>query len=63
MASKLTVQEVARSYARNVRALQAGQVTVEQHRAENRTLRERLSEVEWERAKASAIGAMQRRDG
>jgi hypothetical protein len=63
MAGALAVREAARSYAQNVRALQAGQITAEQHRAENRVLRKGLSEVEWERAKASAIGAMQRRDG
>ena len=61
--TQITIQDAARAYARSVRMFQAGQLTADQHRQSNRALKAMLSEDQWERVKATAIGAMQGRDG
>ena len=54
------IRVAARGYLENVRALQAHRITADEHRATNRTLRADLTDLEWERAKATAFGAMDR---
>ena len=50
----------ARGYLDNVRALQANSITADEHRANNRALRTGLTDLEWERAKATAFSALNR---
>lgn len=59
----MTIQDAARTYYRNIQDLRAGKVTPDQHRATNRSLREALGDLDWERAKIVALSNDQRING
>jgi hypothetical protein len=56
--SEYRVREAALEYHLNVSAFRAKQITVDQHRAENRRIRESLTESEWEKAKFRVVAQM-----
>ena len=54
------IKRVASEYYANVRALQDGRCTVEQHRAENRRLKSLVTPVQWEQAKLAVCASLDR---
>jgi hypothetical protein len=55
----MTITKAAKAYHANVRDLQAGRITADQHRDVNRRLRESFADpMDWERAKATAINQL-----
>lgn len=55
-----TLKRIASEYYANVRALQDHRCTAEQHRAENRRLKDLCSPMEWEQAKLAACASLDR---
>ena len=56
--SECSVREAALEYHLSVSAFRAGKITADQHRAENRRIRSRLTEMEWEQAKFRVLNQL-----
>jgi hypothetical protein len=56
--SEYRIREAALEYHLNVSAFRARKITADQHRAENRRIRENLTEAEWEQAKFRVVAQM-----
>jgi hypothetical protein len=56
--SECRVREAALEYHLSVSAFRANAITADQHRAENRRIRETVSENEWEQAKFRVLNQL-----
>jgi hypothetical protein len=59
MSGEHQIRAAAKAWHANVRDLQAGRVSADEHRAVNRRLRESFADpMDWERAKATAMNQL-----
>jgi hypothetical protein len=56
--SEYRVREAALEYHLSVSAFRAQKITADQHRAENRRIRDNLTEMEWEQAKFRVLNQL-----